>query len=174
MKNEKELKKVAEKIYETGLEYFDGRKGKPQDFQKAEECFIEAANAGNEDAQESLAYMYYSGYGLETNYDKAIFWAEKAANNGCISAQYNLGSMYYDGKGIEQDFQKAFYWYEKAAQAGAPEAQSRVAYLYHKGIGVEADQDKSLYWSDKAMRKAPNLLKRIWKVIKAGCTYWRR
>ena len=58
--------------------------------------FIEmAANVGNIDAINIMAYMYIKGIGTEVNKDKGLYYLVKAANSGHSDAQYSL-SCYFD------------------------------------------------------------------------------
>ncbi|MEL7570270.1 MAG: tetratricopeptide repeat protein [Eubacteriaceae bacterium] len=67
------------------------------------------------------AYMgvcYYTGKGVEQNYDKAVTSFRIAAEQGHKEAQYFLGLCYYNGNGLKQDYNEAAKWYSKAADQG--------------------------------------------------------
>jgi TPR repeat protein len=49
-----------------------------------------AANLGNEVAQNNLAVMYEVGDGITKDVDKAIYWYDKSAKQGYESAKTNL------------------------------------------------------------------------------------
>jgi len=73
--------------------------------------------------------MYFNGYGVTKDYQKAIEWHHKAAEQGNADHQYQLGSIYDMGEGIfrkNRDHQKAMTWFRKAADQGHAKAQSHL------------------------------------------------
>jgi TPR repeat protein len=115
-------------LYFLGMIYADEEKSS-----RAEEFFLQAANDDEnyfqEDAQDSLALMYYTGNGVVQDTALAIEWAEKAAEQGNDNSMLLLGDIYMEGVGIAQDMAKAKAWYEKAKAAGNDEAEQRLADL---------------------------------------------
>ena len=121
----------AEFQNELGCMYFEG-KDVEQDYGKAAECFLKAANQGHANAQRYLGYMYYHGKGVEQDYGKAAEYWRKAAEQGIAVAQFNLGYVYDSGEGVEQDYAKAAEWFEKAAEQGDEEAADKLREIYEK------------------------------------------
>jgi uncharacterized protein len=52
------------------------------------------ANAGDADAQTSLAIAYFNGEGIPQDDAQAMLWFRKAAEQGDAAAQFNLGAIY--------------------------------------------------------------------------------
>jgi TPR repeat protein len=52
------------------------------------------ANAGDADAQTSLAIAYFNGEGIPQDDAQAMLWFRKAAEQGDADAQFNLGAIY--------------------------------------------------------------------------------
>lgn len=65
--------------------------GVPQDFKKAFELFLEAANMGNASAQLYLGNAYYHGHGTPVNQSEGIKWVTCAALQGHPAAIQWLG-----------------------------------------------------------------------------------
>jgi len=87
------------------------------DYEKAMECYREAAKTGNPDAYYFLGSMYYSID--EINDSREAFRCfSRAANMGNVQAMYRLGTMYELGEGVSLDINQAKIWYSKARQAG--------------------------------------------------------
>ncbi|KAF9434417.1 hypothetical protein BGZ76_008049 [Entomortierella beljakovae] len=73
--------------YELGCIYFGGNGGVPQDYVKAMEWYLEAANHGHSNDQYGVGDMYYSDQGVPQDHLKAMGWFLKsAANQGNGSA----------------------------------------------------------------------------------------
>ena len=70
--NELGIQKYNEGYYEEAFNYFNY-----------------AAEQGYAPAQNSLAFMYTNGEGVEQNYEEAIKWYTLAAEQGYASAQNN-------------------------------------------------------------------------------------
>ena len=65
-----------------------------------------------------MGYCYYSGCGVEQDYDKAVACFTQAAEQGEPYAMFGMGECFYGGKGVEKDPDKAAEWYRKALAAG--------------------------------------------------------
>ena len=101
-------------------------------------------------AQAYLGFMYYYGYGRETDYQKSAYWFTQSAENGEPTAQELLADMYKNGTGVQQDYQLAVYWYEKSAEQGNKNAQKDLGYMYYEGKGVQQDYTLSAYWFEQS------------------------
>ncbi|KAF9991034.1 hypothetical protein BGZ79_004727, partial [Entomortierella chlamydospora] len=99
--------------YTQGCAYFYG-KGDAQDYTKAFECFLKAANQGHIDSHNKLGYMYDRGLGIKQDFVAALKWYQIAADNGYAKSQYNLGIKYQEGQGVPKDYVKAMEWYQQA------------------------------------------------------------
>ena len=116
----------------------------------SDELFKEA-NAGNKDAQYTLAKAYEDGfYGLSKNDALAISWYTKAANNGHSRAAFVLGMRY-----VTSDPKVGLEWLEKSGRSGDLQAMTNLGYLYSgrqtfSGSTLPPDFAKSLYWYEMA------------------------
>lgn len=111
----------GEADYQQGLQYYNGD-GVEQNFGKAAQHFLKAAEAGHVGAQYNLGIMNYTGQTGGQDFANAAKWFERAASAGHTQAQYNLGFLYYEGKGVAQDLKTAFDWINRAAEEGYPKA----------------------------------------------------
>jgi TPR repeat protein len=100
--------------------------GVAQDYAKAFEWYVKAADKGDASAMSNLGLSYANGQGVAQDYAKAREWYEKAAAKGDASAMHNLGTLYERGYGVAQDYGKARDWFEKASDKGEASA---TAYL---------------------------------------------
>ncbi|MDC3347866.1 sel1 repeat family protein [Paracoccaceae bacterium] len=83
------------------------------------------AEAGDAQAQYSLALMYDLGRGVPRDYAEASKWYRLAAEQGKAQAQYNLGFSYATGLGVLQDNVIAHMWWNLAAANGHEKAGER-------------------------------------------------
>lgn len=95
----------------------------PKNYEEAVRWFSKAAEGGDSEAQNELAFMYYTGNGIEQDLTKAYDFFMDAALQGYVLAQYNLGIMLYTGQGVEQaDLVKSYGWFSIAAANGHEQA----------------------------------------------------
>lgn len=86
-----------------------------------------SAEAGDVDAQLTLAEAYFSGRGAPADHGEARRWYEKAADQKNPQAARKLGEMYAAGDGGKRDTKKAVELWRAAEQAGDPLACILVA-----------------------------------------------
>ena len=129
------------------------------------------AKQGHLDAQYTLGNMYYSGQGVEQNYDEAVGWYRKAAEQGHVEAQWELSKLYERGsRGVKRNYVEAAKWCEKAseqghkqatevfyvlshlkaAESGSSIAQYTLGNMYYVGQGVQKDDAEAAKWYRKA------------------------
>jgi len=90
--------------YDLGVLFKYG-KGHDQNLIKAAKWFRKGYNLGNSKASYSLGYMFFKGFGNETqDYKKAVKWFKKS---DYPMAKHWLAVCYYFGYGIQQDKLKA-------------------------------------------------------------------
>src|SRR5688572_14610850 len=70
--------------------------GQGTDLEKA----LQAAAAGDTQAQRMLGEMYRDGRGVKKDDGAAVQWFRRAAQGGDATAQFNLGLLYRDGRGV--------------------------------------------------------------------------
>jgi len=76
--------------------------------------WLQAAEAGDAEAQNNVGEIYERGLGIEPNYEAAIIWYQKAADQGNARAQFNLGTLYEQGLGVPADKLKALNLYRQS------------------------------------------------------------
>lgn len=60
-----------------------------------------------------LGNMYERGYGVRSNFDRAVYWYEKSANVGNCTAMMDLMMLYYNACNYQRygcNGAKALYW----------------------------------------------------------------
>ncbi|MBI2970190.1 MAG: SEL1-like repeat protein [Gammaproteobacteria bacterium] len=114
---------------------------------------LERANAGEADAQSTIAYFYAKGIHVEKDEAEAANWYRKAAGQGHLASQFNLGLMYAKGRGVRQDHQEALKWYLLAAEQGDGTAQATLANMYRNGIGTQTDLKAAFDWNMRAAKR---------------------
>lgn len=90
---------------------------------KSESSLTTKAIQRDATAQNELGLRYYTGQGIEQNYEEAAKWYKKAARQGFVEAQADLGFLYQMGHGVNQDYAEAKKWHRKAAAQGNVKVQ---------------------------------------------------
>lgn len=67
--------------------------------------------------------MYFSGRGVEQNYEKAVKWFKKAAGRGEPDSMFHLAICYNDGLGVEVDQDLAAHYLYESADRGFQRAR---------------------------------------------------
>ncbi len=117
------IEENAERLYQKGEDFYNGRNGVRQDYASAVKWYRQAAENGNAAAQYMLGVCYDNGEGIPKDVAKAVEWYGKAAENGNANAQFCLGTSYVTGAGVPKDFNEALMWLRKAAAQGNALAQ---------------------------------------------------
>jgi len=81
---------------------------------------LQAAEAGDADAQNTLGNAHANGEGVLKDATEAVRWYGLAAEQGHVRAQYNLGNMYLDG--ILKNTELAHMWFNIAGANGSERA----------------------------------------------------
>ena len=113
-------------------------------------AFVEAAEAGDPDAQHDLALIYIQGLGVPRDPEAAAHWFGEAAQQGNANAQYNLGVMYEQGLGVPQDRIEALLLYLTAAEQGHVAAQYNAGLAYAEGNNIPRDFAEAHRWFSAA------------------------
>jgi len=142
----KTKKRSASQLYTIGRNYTEDVNNFTQN--------IQAAQQGENNAQFTIGYAYYEGYGVKKNVDEAKKWFLKSAEQGNNSAMFNLALIYHLGIGNTNiDYKKSRNWYIKAAEAGSKLAQYNLGLFYHRGqgqFGFVKDYHTAFNWYLKA------------------------
>ncbi len=122
---------LAQADFAKGLNAYENK-----DYATALMEWMPLADAGDNQAQYNLGWMYKRGRGVPQSDDTAIMWFEMSAQSGHPGAQSTLGSIYYYGEGIARNELVGAKWFSIAAQQGNLRARSELEYISYKGIGV--------------------------------------
>lgn len=145
-------------LLERGWLYYGQEK-----YDKAMECFLDAADMGSANAINAIAIYHYEGRGHEKNLQKAAQWFRYAAEMGYASAQRNLGDCLRKGEGAPVNMEEAFAWYMRAAEKGNIKAQFSVGECFEYGWGVEKNEETAMRWyktaADQGYKPAKQKLK---------------
>lgn len=123
-------KKDAKNFYcltGLGLMYQKGEHVK-QDDDKALDCYLKAANGGNQIAINNAALMYEA----RKDFVEALKWFEKLAKLDDVNGYLKVGEYLEKGLGVDVSVYKAIDFYEKAASKKA-KIDSEVYNLAKKG-----------------------------------------
>jgi hypothetical protein len=102
---------------------------------------------GNPAAQRKLGFMYYMGYGVPLNYQKANYWFKLAAKKGDAVSQIDLGSDYFYGLGMSKNYKKALYWWKLSANQKYVSGEYNLGFLYyHGGYGIKKNYKTAAHW----------------------------
>jgi hypothetical protein len=94
---------------------------KKKDYAQAANQWSQVVLAGNVDAMNNLAFLYFNGLGLKPRVSDAIRLWRIAGFAGHSEAQWHLGVAYESGRGVENDQAKAYAWYQCAvARTASP------------------------------------------------------
>lgn len=104
------------------------------DYDKAIECYREAAEYGIPEAMTNLGYCYERGLGVEIDYDRALELYRQGAALGDSTAMNNLGWCYEQGLGVKQDYGTAYEWYSLSAQNGNTTGYENMMFLESNGL----------------------------------------
>ncbi len=123
--------------------YYWGQ-GKEQNYSKALQLYLQAAQLGDAEAQYISGGMYLKGLGCTTDFAKAFKLLLEAAQNGKSSAESEqiIGQAFLLGSGVPKNYSKALHFYTLAAENGNRDAQNELAFMYFVGNGVEQNTEK--------------------------------
>lgn len=157
---------VSENIKEAAKFYYLSAK---QGNQNAREAIVNLAELEDPNALYYLGDIYYNGYGVPKNFEKAFKWYEKAANMANTDAICCLGKIFDQGIGVQQDFAKASSWFRKAVELGRKDAlknmqdlalirksidaQYNLGEMFFYGSGVKMDYNEATKWFRMAARQ---------------------
>jgi uncharacterized protein len=84
------------------------------DLASALRIWMQAAQAGDLEAQTNVGEIYERGLGVAPDHVLAAQWYQKAGDKGFARALFNLGTLYEQGLGVPQDQLKALNLYRQA------------------------------------------------------------
>ncbi len=130
-------------------------------FLKAHKWLSISAKQGNNFAKHYLGKMYYQGFYVPKNKEKAKQYISESIDSIIKESQKNnpealycLAWSYYYGLGVEKNVSKAVIYFKKAAKKGHAIAQYNLGICYIHGTDdTVKDYEKSIYWIRKASNK---------------------
>ena len=150
------------KVYEEG-------DGAQQDYKRAAEWYLKAAEQGNAQAQLNLGRMYSLGRGVDKNFIEALAWYKKAARQKNPTALFMVAATYYNGDGVPHSDVTAYCWFLLAQEAGSKEAEDgvrrlgsglnvreraealeKIGELYDEGTDLPKSDDEAAKWYRRA------------------------
>ena len=155
------LKELAEKYnharsyYYLGEFYFFG--GPVEiDYEKSFFYYSEALKINPEylKAKLCIAYAYYSGKGIEKNYEIAFnMFKELVEEYKFPDAYFYLGEFYYLGRVIQQSYEKAFSYFNKSVEYEKNIYASKyyLGEMYMLGKGVNTDCQKAKMYFEEIL-----------------------
>jgi hypothetical protein len=146
--------------------------GMPQDYAEAVRWYRKAADQGDPEGQDGLAFMYSQGHGVAKDFAESLRWYRNAADQGDAKAQNGLGLMYFRGQGVPQDYGEAARWYRKAADQGYAKSQYNLGNLYYYGQGLPQDRAEADRWYHKAADQGDEYAQRALGLKGAGLSIW--
>jgi TPR repeat protein len=84
----------AEAQFTLGLKFANG-KGPAQDYARAAQWYLKAAEQSHALAQFNLGVMYAEGQGMPSDKAQSLLWFDRAAHLGDAAAQYRLGMTHH-------------------------------------------------------------------------------
>ncbi len=120
----------ANAMYLLGVYYYQTRH-----YEAAKSWLEQAANRGNSNAMNQLAWIYREGLGVAEDMGEAIDWHRRAAEAGSARAMTNLGYLYSMGIGVEKGQDTAAFWYQQAANLNSASGLYAIAVYYLNGSG---------------------------------------
>ncbi len=102
------------------------------------------AQAGDTNAQYTLANLYIDGTLAKDDWQQAIPWLLLAADQGHFEAQMQVAHALQTGRGIAKNAEQAFFWIKRAADGNHPEAQVALGQCYLQGLGVAKNESLAI------------------------------
>jgi len=157
----------APALEEMALNAFLGLYGETEDRARGAALELRAAEAGDADAQFSVAESFLEGrWGRTTDAAEAVKWLEKAAAQDHVKALAKLGNLLRDGSGVAHDDERAVALYERAAKLGNRDAQGNLGWMNEIGRGVTKDPLRAAEWYRKAGERG-----NVWAIKALGTLY---
>lgn len=112
------------------------------DYAAALPIFTQLAALGDARAETDLGEMYYNGWGVTQDVDRAYALQLQAVAQNYGKAEDNLGWM-YDNRGDEIS---ATHWFWRAAGHGNADGQADLGRQLHLGYSVARDDTAAIHW----------------------------
>lgn len=103
---------------------------------------MRAADAGNCDAQVTIACYFRDGHGVERDDEKSLHYLEKAAEQGSAVAAEEIGTLCF----LHAHTELAIYWWHEAAERGCSFAMRKLGNIYMGALGMTRDFVEAREW----------------------------
>ncbi len=126
--------------------------GVEQNADEAFKWYEKAVQAGESFGNECIGQMYYFGYGVPVDYEKAYGFFMKNEDHRSFSTIYLLGEMFRQGLFVNKEPERAFHYYQIIINDNSKykehddyywRACFRSAFALHNGIGTQKDIPKA-------------------------------
>ena len=124
------------------LGYLYSSSAMDNDYEEAIKWYSWSAEQGNAKALCSLAQLYLNGYGVETDFEKAIYFLNTAVNakddkaNECLGNTYiDIAHKYRNGDSLQRNYRKAEKYFKLAIDIGKLDPQ--ILYILYDIVGYE-------------------------------------
>lgn len=123
---------------------------KKHDFSKIASDYDTACKNNDFKACSELGFIYFAGFGMPKDSDKAFVLLQKACEGGNMVGCRGLARMYDLGEGVKKDGKKAIELYSKACNAGDTVGCMNLGIIYEYGENVQQDTSKAKEYYSKA------------------------
>ena len=120
------------------------------DYKKAFEYATIAADDDDRDGFFVLGTLYFNGWGVEKDVNRALDNYKMAAALGDAGAMSQIGIIFMGDEGIEANPEQSFYWFNEAAKKGDDVGMYNLGCCYKNGFGIEADVEQAAEWFKKS------------------------
>lgn len=150
---------APEELFRQAEVYYHGTPTVAQDYPRAFQYYLQAANKGHAMAQCQLGLMYREGQGIPKDENQAFHWFMKAAaaRQNCPRGKFYVGRCYHYGHGVRKNLKEAVSWYTVGAKEGDAYAQLNLGVCYEWGSGVEINYRNAVYWYTAAANQGEPL-----------------
>jgi tetratricopeptide (TPR) repeat protein len=119
---------------------------------------------GYEIPEYTLGDIYYTGKGIQQDFDAAFRWYYIAAEQGSAPAESALGTCYFKGNGVAKNLQQAIYRYQKAAEQRDAKGQYNLGVCLINGYGIDKNEEQGIsYYQLAAAQGYPSAIKALQK-----------
>jgi TPR repeat protein len=130
-------------LYAKGL-------GVAQDYAKAFEYFLYAAERGHPEDQHNIGVAYLKGRGVPVDFEAARKWFGKATDQNWSASINRLGLMHQLGQGGATDELTAAFLFQRATNLGDRNAMVNLANAYRYGKGIEVNQARAVDFFERS------------------------
>ena len=139
----------AQKGYWHSMNWLGNTLYNQGEYEKANEWYQKAGEAGYDWGWNNLGNAYYNGKGVPEDKRAAILYYKKAyEQNGDAAGQAanNIGNAFYN----LNEYEKANEWYEKSGGSGHDWGWWNLGFAYQNGKGVAIDKEKAREYFQRA------------------------